>query len=166
MDRNLRNYETNHALPFHDGPSMGIAAFAAYSNVTATTQALAVPVGTLASFARGIGAAERVSWQEWLPFATPVELPLVFRPHPSILHSRVLSVRRADNSSTPRSVLQVHDFLLRSSRRKVGGCSYVAPAIHGPRAPIRRSLPRFCAQFNRRGCPRYIRKDPYDNEAV
>ena len=119
VDRSLRNYETNHVLPFHDGSSMGMG-FAAHSNMTSTTQALVVPVRTLASFAHGIGTVERVPWQEWLPFATPIELLLFFSPR-SILHSRVLNVHRADNSFTPRSVLRVHNFSLLSRRRKVQG---------------------------------------------
>jgi hypothetical protein len=122
VDRNLRNHTTNRAdaLPFRESPSMGVAAFSTYAIASVVSHALVIPVKTLVGFARRIGTAERVPWMDWLHFATPVELPLVF-PLAHILHSHILSVRRAEDSVVSTSILQVCDFSLHSRRRKIHG---------------------------------------------
>lgn len=121
VGRTLRNYGTSHGLPFHESPHSGIAAFTTYALKTSVTQVLVIPIRTLVSFAHRIGTVEYVPWQDWLHFAVPIELTqaLVSPSTCGILHSQVLCVHRADNSSEPTSILRVYDFSPHSRRRKV-----------------------------------------------
>ena len=123
VDRHTRNHEVNHALPFCESPSMGIAAFVAYAENHITRmmirRLLIIPVKTLASFARRIGEdTTYVPWQDWLHFATPIEIPQDST-HTHILHSHVLSVREA-GAAASTSILRIWDFSLRARRRQVG----------------------------------------------
>ena len=120
VDRNTHNHEMNHVLPFRENHSMGITAFVAYTEhpitKTMTRRVLVIPVRILTSFARRIREGAYVPWQDWLHFATPIDLPTA-SPCTHILHSQVLNVREADNGST--SILRVWDFSLHSRRRQV-----------------------------------------------
>ena len=122
VDRNTRNHEMNHVLPFRESSSMGITAFVAYTEhpITKmmTRRVLVIPVRTLAGFARRIGEVAYVPWQDWLHFATPIELPTA-SPCTHILHSQVLSVRETGNAPGSTSILRVWDFSLHSRRRQV-----------------------------------------------
>lgn len=124
VDRHTRNHEVNHALPFCESPSMGIAAFVAYAENHITRmmirRLLIIPVKTLASFTHRIGedTTTYIPWQDWLHFATPIEIPQDST-HTYILHSHVLSVHEA-GAATSTSILRVWDFSLRARLRQVG----------------------------------------------
>lgn len=122
VDRNTRNHETNHVLPFRESLSMGITAFVAHTEHPVTKmvirRVLIIPVKTLVGFARRIGEITYVPWQDWLHFATPIELPPA-SPHTHILHSQVLSVHETGSAPGSTSILRVWDFSLRSRRREV-----------------------------------------------
>jgi hypothetical protein len=134
VDRNTRNHETNHVLPFRESPSTGIIAFVAYTEhpitKAMTRKVLVIPVRILANFARRIGEVAYVPWQDWLHFATPIELPTA-SPCIHILHSQVLSVREDGNA--PGSILRVWDFSLHSRRRQVQN----NPSVRLPQYTIR-----------------------------
>jgi len=120
VDRSVRNYETNHTLPFHECPSMGIVGFVARVGHPVTKlmirKALILPVKTLASFARRIGTTSYVPWREWQDLVIPIELPLAPL-HTHVLHSQMLSIGAADNSPGSTSILRVWDFSLHSRRQ-------------------------------------------------
>lgn len=112
----IRNHEMNHILPFRESPSMGVVGLVVYKKPMIRS-VLIIPVRTLASFVPGTRATY-VPWQNWLHFATPIELTSVSS-LPHILHSQVLSVHGAGGTLGSTSILRVLDFSLRSRRRQV-----------------------------------------------
>jgi hypothetical protein len=119
-DWDAHDHEMNHALPFRESPSMGITGFTVFTKHSTTAKQLLIfQVRDIVSFAHRIGTIPYVPWQDWLHFATPIELPLTF-PHTRILHSQVLDVCRASVSSAdPRPILRIWDFSFRSRRQQV-----------------------------------------------
>ena len=111
-------HEMNHVLPFRESSSMSITGFMVYTkHSTVTKKLLIIPVRNLISFACRMGTTTYVPWQDWLHFATLIELPPV-SPRMHIFHSHVLNVHRAVSSTEPRSILRVWDFSFRSRRRQ------------------------------------------------
>jgi hypothetical protein len=116
-DRDTHNHETNHTLPFRESDSMSITGFMVYTkHSTMTKQLLIFRVRDLVGFADKIGTVAHVPWQDWLHFATLIELPLV-SPHIRIFRSQVLNVCGTDASTEPASI-RVWDFSLRSRRQQ------------------------------------------------
>ena len=118
-------YNVHHTQPFRENPSMGIVAlvFRDLDPGTETTfggQMYIIPARTLINFAQRIGTGECVPWRGWQHLAIPLG-PFFVPSLSHILHSQVLSIHNAGPSIRSKSVLRVHDFSLRSRRRKVQG---------------------------------------------
>jgi hypothetical protein len=106
----------NHVLPFRESPSTGITGFTVFTKHSTTKKKLLIfQVRDIVSFAHRIGTIPYVPWQDWLHFATQIELPLV-SPYICILHSHVLELCGTASSTDLKPILRVWDFSLRSRR--------------------------------------------------
>jgi hypothetical protein len=120
LDLGVHDHEMEHALPFCENHSMGLVAFSFRRRESSAMgePTYIIPVGDLVRFTQLMGTVERVPWQDWQRFTTPIGIRWV-PSHIYITHSQVLSVHRANSSPRSTSILRIHDFSLRSRRRKV-----------------------------------------------
>lgn len=103
----------DHALPFYESPSTGVAALVVRMQGPFSEMATCViPVGALTNFAHMTGTVDRIPWEDWKHHLTP--LPLCIH----LLHSHALTVQPTDDSTRAGCILRVHDFSRFSRRRE------------------------------------------------
>ena len=103
----IRNYESNHKLPFYEDPSEGIVGISEDGR-----SLVVVPVRTLRTLSKNHG---RVAWDMWGKYATELWFPGCCSYH--VLHSQVVYF---SNQLSRTPTLEIYDFSRRLKRRKLG----------------------------------------------